>query len=320
MTQPESAVTFGDWGTIAVEKHFAKILQHEAAVLKDQDPEELHQMRVGIRRLRSAMIGFAPAIALPKTSTEKIAGKIGKVLGNLRDLDVLQLALATEYLPNLPSSEQKDLAKAFKLITKERKKAFKQAKSTLEGKTYQLFKQGLEDWLEKPNYTIIAATKIELVLPDLLLPQVCQLLLHPGWFVGVNLAAGEINFNREVTLQQVEDLLEQQGKILHDLRKAAKKTRYNMALFTQFYGAQFNNYLQKIKDIQEILGGIQDCFVLRLFLEQVFNSELEKYLPDLVQQFKQKRYQKWQEWESLQHQFLDLSTRQEFQKTIIYFA
>lgn len=143
MTNTESAVTFGDWGKLAVEKHFEKILKHETAVLEDKDPEELHQMRVGIRRLRSAMIGFAPAIALPKTTTEKDVGHLGKVLGELRDLDVLKSTIETEYLPNLPASEQKYLAQAIQIITKKRKKAFKKVKSTLQKKSYQHFKQDL---------------------------------------------------------------------------------------------------------------------------------------------------------------------------------
>ncbi len=319
MTTSPPAATFGDWGKIAVQKHFTKILKHEAGVLKDKDPEELHQMRVGIRRLRSAMIGFAPAIALPSTSTEKIAGKIGKALGKLRDLDVLQLTIETEYLPNLPPSEQKHLAKVTKLIAKQRKKAFKQVKSTLKGKVYQRFKQGLKDWLEQPNYTSIAATKIELILPDLLLPQVSQLLLHPGWFVGIDLETAAIDLESQASLQQVEALLDKEEPILHELRKEAKKTRYNMDLFAQFYGDKFNDYLRKIKNIQGILGVIQDCFVLRTFLEQVFgnSNNLEQYLPTLIKQFNQQRYQKWQEWESLQKQFLDLPTRQDLQKAII---
>lgn len=40
MKKSQSAVTFGDWGKIAVEKYYKKILKHEAAVLKDKDPED----------------------------------------------------------------------------------------------------------------------------------------------------------------------------------------------------------------------------------------------------------------------------------------
>ncbi|AFZ34412.1 CHAD domain containing protein [Stanieria cyanosphaera PCC 7437] len=317
MTQQETATTFGDWGKRAIAKHFRKIVKHESAVLEDQDPEELHQMRVGIRRLRSAMSGFALALNLPKKAGEKAVGKVGKSLGNLRDLDVLQLTLVTDYFPNLPTSEQKELKQVFKHLKKERKEAFKEVKSTLEGKHYQQLKKDLKDWLEKPDYSNIAAINIKLVLPDLLLPQVSHLLLHPGWLVGSNLET-ETNQSQELNLEQVEQLLEEQGETLHSLRKEAKKTRYNMALFTEFYGEQFQNYLEKIKNIQEILGTIQDCFILRLFLEQTVGEELDKSIPHLATQLQQKRYQKWQEWQSLQRQFLELSTRQDFQKTLIY--
>ncbi|MEB3224731.1 MAG: CHAD domain-containing protein, partial [Synechococcus sp.] len=43
---------FGDWAHQAIAKHYQKILSHETGVLADRDPEELHQMRVGMRRLR----------------------------------------------------------------------------------------------------------------------------------------------------------------------------------------------------------------------------------------------------------------------------
>lgn len=158
---------------------------------------------------------------------------------------------------------------------------------------------------------------MELVLPDLLLPQVSQLLLHPGWLVGIDLAEGEINFNQEMSPDQVKYLLEDQEKILHNLRKAAKKTRYNMVLFTQFYANDYSDYLKKIKAIQEVLGVIQDCFVLRSFLKQALGKNTEQYLPTLIQHFHRKRYQQWQAWESLQHQFLKLPTRQQLQKIII---
>lgn len=69
-TDPD-AKTFGDWAYIAIAKHFNKILNHEAKVLEDRDPEELHQMRVGMRRLRSAIAGFTPALNLPNNASEK---------------------------------------------------------------------------------------------------------------------------------------------------------------------------------------------------------------------------------------------------------
>ncbi|MEM8779312.1 MAG: CHAD domain-containing protein, partial [Cyanobacteria bacterium P01_G01_bin.49] len=82
--------TFGDWGYLAIAKHSSKFIKHESGVLEDKDPEELHQMRVGMRRLRSAIHGFDAALELPKNAQEKKVKKIAQVLGKLRDLDVLQ--------------------------------------------------------------------------------------------------------------------------------------------------------------------------------------------------------------------------------------
>jgi CHAD domain-containing protein len=56
---------------LAIEKHFKKTIKYEKDVLQDQDPENLHQMRVGMRRLRSAATGFSPALALPKPAQEQ---------------------------------------------------------------------------------------------------------------------------------------------------------------------------------------------------------------------------------------------------------
>ena len=84
------AKTVADWAYIGIDKHFHKVLKHEAGVLLDQDTEELHQIRVGMRRLRSTLTGFAPALTMPKSADQKRVGNLGRILGELRDLDVLK--------------------------------------------------------------------------------------------------------------------------------------------------------------------------------------------------------------------------------------
>lgn len=61
VTQNEEK-TLGYWAALAIKKHFEKVLKHEEDVLADRDPEALHQMRVGTRRLRSAIAGFASTL------------------------------------------------------------------------------------------------------------------------------------------------------------------------------------------------------------------------------------------------------------------
>jgi CHAD domain-containing protein len=318
MTENEEAKTFGDWAKIAIAKHFGKMLNHEAEVLKDKDPEELHQMRVGMRRLRSAITGFAPALELPQTAGEKQVGQVAKILGKLRDVDVLQETLTTQYEPNLPKAEQGNLGVVLKSLKKQRKKIFKQVKTILNDDCYLSLKDSLKEWLEKPTYQPIAALKIEAVLPDLLLPQASNLLLHPGWFVGVKIVEGDIEFITEMNPAMVAQILASQGEKLHELRKEAKRSRYNMTLFTQFYGELYQKYLQQIKEVQEVLGQIQDSVVLIEFLESVLESDIESKMPTLAEQLKENRYHKWQEWQQLQKHFLDWKKRQDLRNILQY--
>lgn len=77
--------TFGDYGYQALRKSFHRVTKVEAAVLQDQDPEPLHQIRVGMRRLRTVLQVFEPAIALPKGVSDKRIRTIAQTLGSVRD-------------------------------------------------------------------------------------------------------------------------------------------------------------------------------------------------------------------------------------------
>ena len=318
MSDKDNAVILKEWAYIAIAKHSRKILKCEAGVLQDKDPEELHQMRVGMRRLRSAIAGFAVAIDLPKTVNEKNIAKIGRSLGKLRDLDVLLAALKVDYRPLLPVAEQKSLDKVLKSLNKQRKDELKQVRKTLNSKLYFNLKQELQNWLEQPQYQSIGDLSIYPVLPDLLLPQISQLLLHPAWLVGVELENGQIQFPKMLNSKAVEQLLEQEEPLLHDLRKSAKRTRYNLELFARFYDDTYHYYLKQIEKIQEVLGQIQDCYVLREILEKVLKSAIAVKMPELAALFSKIRYEKWQEWSILQEEFLDDKTRRELRQTIIW--
>jgi CHAD domain-containing protein len=312
----DKAVTLGEWANIAIAKHTHKMLKYEAGVLKDKDPEDLHQMRVGIRRLRSAIAGFAEVLDLPKLVTEKKIAKIGHSLGALRDLDVLIAALTNDYRSLLPTTEQESLDQALKSLHKQRKQELKQVRKTLNSKLYVNLKQGLQKWIKHPKYQTIADFSIDLILPDLLLPQISQLLLHPGWLVGVELKDGQPKLAEMKNIEAVAQLLEQHEKIIHSLRKEAKKTRYSLELFSQFYSEADRDRLSQIEQIQEVLGQIQDCYVLKEVLSKVLKSALINKMPILATLLAQTRYQKWQEWQKWQQQFLESKTRKKLRLSL----
>jgi CHAD domain-containing protein len=312
--------TLGDWAALGIQQHLDKVLQHEPEVLTDKDPEELHQMRVGMRRLRSAITGFAPVLDLPNGTQNKNIGKVSRCLGELRDLDVLLEAIDQRYYPNLPSKEQKAIKQVLSELNLQRQQTFKQVKKTLESKKYRQLKQELQQWLDSPRYTKIEQLPIEEVLPDLLLPQISQLFLHPGWQVGIEHLQTELtqNGSEQLSSETVEQILQVEGETIHDLRKQVKRVRYLMNLFTDFYGATYSAYLQDMKDIQEYLGDIQDSHVLEVVMTNVLKSDIKSVLPTFAQVLAQSRYQAWQKWQLFQRRYLNTELRLNFRSTLLH--
>lgn len=309
--------TLGDRAVLAIEKHLEKFRKHEANVLADRDPEALHQMRVGMRRLRSAIAGFAPAIDLPKPAQNKKIGKIARTLGSLRDLDVLRESLENKYKPTLPADEQEQLDAALVYLYKRRRKAFAKVHETLTGDRYEELKQALEKWLSQPQLQPIAQMPIQVTLPDLLLPEVGRLFLHPGWLVGTKLQDEQLVVQTEQTPEQVKQQLIEKAPLLHSLRKETKRARYQMEVFANFYGASYDTYLQDLKALQSILGQMQDSFVLSEFLAEALHLEIKKTMPTLDNLLAEHNYQAWQKWQTLQQRYLNLESRKGLHLSIL---
>lgn len=316
-TEP-TVKTLGDYAYEAIQKHFKKTLKWEKAVKKDEDPEALHQMRVGMRRLRTAISRFDIALNLSKPASDKNIGKIARRLGNLRDLDVLKETLETLYQPNLPEKEQKILHKAFDALAKQRENILEKTLETLKDESYKSLKHTLEQWLEKPSYQALASLPIKQVLPDLLLPEVSSFLLHPGLLVGTHVVDSEVTIRTDWKAEKIEQQLTTKGETIHNLRKQAKRVRYQMELFAELYGESYAAYITEVKSIQDILGNIQDSVVMGEWLVDVFKSEIHNQLPTLANLLAENRYQWWQQWQPLQEQYLKAENRHKFHLTILH--
>ena len=304
--------SFNDWAYLAIAQYTDKFSQHEAGVLEDKDPEELHQMRVGMRKLRSAMIGFSLALNLPKEVQQKQIGKIARILGQLRDLDVLSEIINQKYLPDLPKDEKNKLNQVLKYIKKTRKKTVKLVVNTLKSKKYKNIKKTLRLWLKKPHFSNNNSVKIE----EILLTSIKNFLSHSGWLVTLPTEEAQNNNSPSLTIAMVEDTLKQKGFLLHDLRKEAKRCRYQMELFTQFYGTDYQNYLKKIKNLQTVLGDLQDDAVLHDILTSTIGEDFQDKMPVLKQKIQNDHYQQWQKWQELQSFFTQDSTHQQFFQVI----
>jgi CHAD domain-containing protein len=90
-----------------------------------------------------------------------------------------------------------------------------------------------------------------------------------------------------------------------------------MELFTDFYSSTYQDYLKEVKEIQSLLGEIQDSFVLAEFLTDNLDSELAEQLPTLAAQLTETRCEIWQKWQSLQQRYLDPRIRKDLHQAIL---
>lgn len=305
----------GAYAHQAVQKHFKKSVKHEKAVLADTDPEALHQMRVGMRRLRTALQVFMPALVLPPAANDRQIKKIAQRLGSVRDLDVLKAKLQDRYRPDLEGKERKQLDKVLNGLEQQRQQRFANVQQLLKGDRYRQFKQSFQTWLAEPEYDPIANLPILLTLPDLLLPLISNLLLHPGWLVGAR-AAGAPDVLPEPSDRQVRQWLEQDSEPLHDLRKQMKGVRYQTEFFTEFFDRAYQTQMQDFQAVQEVLGEIQDYAVLKAFLAEQL-SDWQTAMPTLSQRLDHEQIHLWGQWQPFQRRYLDAEFRQQLRQLVL---
>ncbi len=136
-SQPESTASFAS--KLALELQQA-ILQHEAGAMAG-DIESVHNMRVGIRRLRVAINNFAACFGKKdwrrwRTSLENLADALGAV----RDLDVMIQALKRQQAAK-PEEEQAAVAKFIRRLHARRRQRLRKLLAYMRGEEYAGFKQ-----------------------------------------------------------------------------------------------------------------------------------------------------------------------------------
>ena len=114
---PGASGSFREVGQETLRQRFEQMITFRAAVLADEDPEALHDMRVTARRLRTALDTFAACY--PHAPYQKFARQVRvlmHVLGQVRDTDVLLARLKRE-LAEAPAGQRAGIAWLIERIT-----------------------------------------------------------------------------------------------------------------------------------------------------------------------------------------------------------
>jgi CHAD domain-containing protein len=258
-----------------VQRHVARLVALQAPVLKDTDPEPLHQMRVAMRRLRTTLRQFAPALVLPSGVSDQRLAKSVRRLGMARDLDVLRERLDQDLLPGLPGEEQAALKPVFRQLKRERRVAYGHLEEVLRGHSHLELLARLQDWLREPVFTPLGREPLHHWLNEWQLPPVLELFAHPGWWL--------------------EDP-QADADVLHQLRKQIKGVRYRLENLRGSGGRRQLACIASLRNLQDLLGDLHDLEVLAKAIDHQMSRTLETDLPVLARLLHERRDQAWGQW------------------------
>jgi triphosphatase len=213
------------------------------------DVESLHQMRVGLRRLRAALAMVRDLVQLPEPLPADIEWLAGE-LGDARNWDVFLESV----LPNMPApDEQKgSLARVEAAARQEAERHRAKVRSALASPRYTGLLLALAGWIARKGWT--AGTAPAAALGQKLAKAAPPLVQH---------AAARVRKRaRSVDLTRHESL--------HKVRIAAKKERYAREFFAVLaQGGKARRRHDLLTGLQDELGGINDAFVARELLAEL---------------------------------------------------
>ena len=211
-------------------------------VAQGGDPEYLHQMRVGLRRLRSALLAFRDLV--PKKAAKPIAQRLRRfmpVLGTARDWDVFCEGLVRQ---GTQEPERAPVLAPFLARARgKRSSARRRARLTAASPRLQAFLLRALRWVNDGPWKG-RAQKAEGSL---------------GMF-----AAAALERLHRKALEQAQDIDWADPERRHRLRIRMKRLRYACDFFAaSFAGAVARPYIKRLAALQDILGDLNDIAVAR---------------------------------------------------------
>lgn len=253
----DMTVEQGFW--IIVGNCLTQMQGNEAGVTRGLDPESIHQMRVGMRRLRSALRLFSKWIPFPQSLQDELAW-LGGELGAARDADVLADSTLAKVAAACPlDTELQRLAQSASAMAQEKRLL---AAAAVGSTRYSRLMLGLVGWLQASRWQESRDDSARRVLVE------------------------PLERHQAKILARCHQKLIERGKRLehgtpeerHRVRIAAKKLRYATEFFQSLHAAgRVKHYVKSLTALQDALGWLNDAAVADRLLREV-----EQRLPELA--------------------------------------
>jgi inorganic triphosphatase YgiF len=222
-------------------------LSNQAAAFDGRDPEGVHQMRVALRRLRSAIAFFRDFIPDPPLAEFGERSKwVANSLGPARDWDVFLLEALMPLLREWPGHP--GLRALQEGAEKARAEGYTEARVAMTSPAYTVFALRLAGWVERAGWRVGAAeSQIEALARPM--------THHAGHLL-------DRLYERVGKAGRDFDDLDAEAK--HKLRIACKKLRYAGEFFRSLYGRKdVKKFRDALTDLLDLLGKLNDLTVAR---------------------------------------------------------
>lgn len=287
-----SASDLYEWAAAVLLLRFDEVMSFAGAVLVPWNVNAVHDMRVALRRLRSALRDFVQVIdEKPLKRVKNDLKKIADLLGAVRDRDVAIVAL-DEMADDAPEDAIKQgIGELIDDLRKERKRAHSRLLKAFESisldRLFQRFSDRIVDSLRQ------------------------QELFSPGTLDEAGRTVIEARLQEFCGMgSAIYDPLD--SVQLHDLRIGAKRLRYAIELFGVCWGEKIAAFASELAKFQSFLGEVHDCDVWNVTLTKHIkengkakNENSTKAAAWLISRFEDKRSKEyrgaldlWREWET----------------------
>ncbi len=226
------------------------LLANQAGVIRADDSESIHQMRIALRRLRAALRLFSSWTRISQAMKQELRW-LDDTLSTPRDADVLVKDILPRVLAACPS--EPELQKLMQFAAAHAKSNRELAGSAVDSIRFRRLITDLSGWLESAD----TQKTTDEYPPDFSKP---------------------LRRNARRMLVKRHKSLLKRGKQLkkatpeqrHRTRIAAKNLRYAAEFFRSMYSSRSaGRYIRRIAALQESLGSLNDAVVADLLLRQL---------------------------------------------------
>jgi len=247
----------------------AQMVENEALVRLTQEPDALHQMRVGLRRLRAAISLFRAQLLTDSESSE-IRSNLrwaGQALGAARDLDVFieRMRSMDNSVPDASQMEE---------IERRRTEAYRNLLETLDTHRFMGVILQTAAWIEAGDW--MASSKKGRT-------SACE---RPAR----DFAAAEFSRRFKRIRKLAKHLRDVGDEERHELRIRIKKLRYGTEFFASLFTSgkaskRRKTFSSLLAEVQEYLGDLNDLALggsLAMYLPEVSPKRLERQRQKLL--------------------------------------